>query len=149
MLFGSYMKVKNEGGVWKPEGLFRRWVLALVLPWGENKYGGVLSSISRGNGSLPRGKPMPWQVWWHGTVLGAGYSEQVPQLHYSVLIWDSVAARALLEAMKTLAEWLTPVCTNHLVLPSLHCCMFVLLPMEMEIIILLCTLDVYYKKQEK
>lgn len=24
MLFGSYMKVKNEGGVWKPEGLFRR-----------------------------------------------------------------------------------------------------------------------------
>lgn len=31
MLFGSYMKVKNEGGVWKPEGLFRRWVLALVL----------------------------------------------------------------------------------------------------------------------
>lgn len=57
MLFGSYMKVKNEGGVWKPEGLFRRWVLAL----GENKYGGVLSSISAGNGSLPlHGKPMPW-----------------------------------------------------------------------------------------
>ncbi|XP_069350687.1 mitotic checkpoint serine/threonine-protein kinase BUB1 isoform X1 [Eulemur rufifrons] len=24
MLFGTYMKVKNEGGVWKPEGLFRR-----------------------------------------------------------------------------------------------------------------------------
>ncbi|XP_054431501.1 mitotic checkpoint serine/threonine-protein kinase BUB1 isoform X2 [Pteronotus mesoamericanus] len=24
MLFGSYMKVKNEGGVWKPEGLYRR-----------------------------------------------------------------------------------------------------------------------------
>ncbi|KAM8785249.1 mitotic checkpoint serine/threonine-protein kinase BUB1 [Rhynchonycteris naso] len=24
MLSGSYMKVKNEGGVWKPEGLFRR-----------------------------------------------------------------------------------------------------------------------------
>ncbi|XP_024432491.3 mitotic checkpoint serine/threonine-protein kinase BUB1 [Desmodus rotundus] len=24
MLFGSYMKVKNEGGIWKPEGLFRR-----------------------------------------------------------------------------------------------------------------------------
>ncbi|ELW51451.1 Mitotic checkpoint serine/threonine-protein kinase BUB1 [Tupaia chinensis] len=23
MLFGTYMKVKNEGGVWKPEGLFR------------------------------------------------------------------------------------------------------------------------------
>ncbi|XP_051000546.1 mitotic checkpoint serine/threonine-protein kinase BUB1 [Acomys russatus] len=24
MLFGTYMKLKNEGGVWKPEGLFRR-----------------------------------------------------------------------------------------------------------------------------
>uniref|UniRef100_A0A673T3V1 BUB1 mitotic checkpoint serine/threonine kinase n=1 Tax=Suricata suricatta TaxID=37032 RepID=A0A673T3V1_SURSU len=24
MLFGTYMKVRNEGGVWKPEGLFRR-----------------------------------------------------------------------------------------------------------------------------
>ncbi|KAF4016092.1 hypothetical protein G4228_007620 [Cervus hanglu yarkandensis] len=24
MLFGTYMKVKNEGGIWKPEGLFRR-----------------------------------------------------------------------------------------------------------------------------
>ncbi|KAM6178287.1 mitotic checkpoint serine/threonine-protein kinase BUB1 [Rhynchocyon petersi] len=24
MLFGTYMKVKKEGGVWKPEGLFRR-----------------------------------------------------------------------------------------------------------------------------
>nr|XP_023396871.1 mitotic checkpoint serine/threonine-protein kinase BUB1 isoform X4 [Loxodonta africana] len=24
MLFGTYMKVKNEGGAWKPEGLFRR-----------------------------------------------------------------------------------------------------------------------------
>nr|XP_048315646.1 mitotic checkpoint serine/threonine-protein kinase BUB1 [Myodes glareolus] len=24
MLFGTYMKVKNEGGVWKPAGLFRR-----------------------------------------------------------------------------------------------------------------------------
>ena len=33
MLFGTYMKVKNEGGIWKPEGLFRRWVLALVLQW--------------------------------------------------------------------------------------------------------------------
>lgn len=29
MLLGTYMKVKNEGGVWKPEGLFRRWVSAL------------------------------------------------------------------------------------------------------------------------
>lgn len=29
MLFGTYMKVKNEEGIWKPEGLFRRWVLAL------------------------------------------------------------------------------------------------------------------------
>ncbi|XP_073906350.1 mitotic checkpoint serine/threonine-protein kinase BUB1 isoform X2 [Castor canadensis] len=24
MLFGTYMKVKNEGGIWKPDGLFRR-----------------------------------------------------------------------------------------------------------------------------
>ncbi|XP_005400685.1 PREDICTED: mitotic checkpoint serine/threonine-protein kinase BUB1 [Chinchilla lanigera] len=24
MLFGTYMKVKNEGGVWKPDGIFRR-----------------------------------------------------------------------------------------------------------------------------
>ncbi|XP_054977628.1 mitotic checkpoint serine/threonine-protein kinase BUB1 isoform X1 [Sorex araneus] len=24
MLFGTYMKVKNEGGVWKPDGLYRR-----------------------------------------------------------------------------------------------------------------------------
>nr|XP_045004129.1 mitotic checkpoint serine/threonine-protein kinase BUB1 isoform X2 [Jaculus jaculus] len=24
MLFGTYMKVKNEGGVWKPEGLYKR-----------------------------------------------------------------------------------------------------------------------------
>ncbi|XP_022376263.1 mitotic checkpoint serine/threonine-protein kinase BUB1 isoform X4 [Enhydra lutris kenyoni] len=24
MLFGTYMKVRNEGGIWKPEGLFRR-----------------------------------------------------------------------------------------------------------------------------
>ncbi|KAM5227800.1 mitotic checkpoint serine/threonine-protein kinase BUB1 [Ctenodactylus gundi] len=33
MLFGTYMKVKNEGGVWKPEGLFRR--LPHLDTWNE------------------------------------------------------------------------------------------------------------------
>ncbi|XP_016057316.1 PREDICTED: mitotic checkpoint serine/threonine-protein kinase BUB1 isoform X1 [Miniopterus natalensis] len=33
MLFGSYMKVKNEGGVWKPEGFFRR--LPHLDTWNE------------------------------------------------------------------------------------------------------------------
>ncbi|KAI5929388.1 Mitotic checkpoint serine/threonine-protein kinase BUB1 [Manis javanica] len=33
MLFGTYMKVKNEGGVWKPEGLYRR--LPHLDTWNE------------------------------------------------------------------------------------------------------------------
>lgn len=33
MLFGTYMKVKNEGGVWKPEGIFRR--LPHLDTWNE------------------------------------------------------------------------------------------------------------------
>lgn len=26
MLFGTYMQVKNEDGIWKPKGVFRRLV---------------------------------------------------------------------------------------------------------------------------
>ncbi|NWX93050.1 BUB1 kinase, partial [Nothoprocta pentlandii] len=35
MLFGTYMKVKNEKGVWKPEGTFRRLVVANAQLWLE------------------------------------------------------------------------------------------------------------------
>ncbi|NWJ03311.1 BUB1 kinase, partial [Crypturellus undulatus] len=35
MLFGTYMKVKNENGVWKPEGAFRRLVVANAKLWIE------------------------------------------------------------------------------------------------------------------
>ncbi|NXD14152.1 BUB1 kinase, partial [Nothocercus nigrocapillus] len=35
MLFGTYMKVKSENGIWKPEGAFRRLVVANAKLWIE------------------------------------------------------------------------------------------------------------------
>ncbi|NXG86861.1 BUB1 kinase, partial [Stercorarius parasiticus] len=35
MLFGTYMQVKNENGIWKPEGSFRRLVFANADLWKE------------------------------------------------------------------------------------------------------------------